>query len=249
MNDEYEIIEKENALKPSLNSDKTHGSPKFQDAINSDKTYLVNQDNIKLTQLELLLHDTNSKLQERLSKQSIKIQLQESEIERQKAANKKVMNMLNDQKQQLYGINAFVEDCFNDLQAKFAIEKSIYDSNMGKLNSEIEEMKSALFKIESLLILKQAKKSTEFSDKKQRYIKDEKNLIDLEGRTICVKTVHDQEFQLPVGNFSRILEVKESIFNILSIPIQNQILVGNGKVCENHDKIDDKDLLYLIVSK
>ena len=255
-------------------------------SIVKDQVFILkSQNNVKMKQMERHMEEKLSIITEKFNTQKLKLQLKQDEMDsKQKVNTKKVMDILNDQKQQLYGINAFVEDCFNDLQKKYVVERSIYDTKMNQLNSEICGLKTRMSKMEALMnsieitTAKQPMKniSTEYEvniehlkslslnekdaicmDPTRSFIMTENdcgssnrslNLIDLDCRTICVKTVHDQSFQISISNNSTISEVKVFIHEILGIPIEQQILVGNGKVCNDEAQVEE-DVLYLIISK
>ena len=267
--DDFELINNDTAPNSANEDGSVLKSPRSETDIIKDQVHILKtQNNAKMKQLELQMEEKLEDIKRKFNTQKLKLQLQQDAMEsRQKVSSKKVMDILNDQKQQLYGINAFVEDCFNDLQAKYAVEKSIYDAKMSSLSSDVLDMNTRVSKLEVLLQSKEnfdtkgeekepdknlsslhskARKNNSYSEVSNP---GSVNLIDLDCKTICVKTVHDQSFQVSIGSNATILEVKGFINEILSIPVDQQILVGNGKVCNDREEVHEEIVLYLIVSK
>ena len=278
MSEEFEIIDKTMAIESPTLIDNDKATQILDPilinndvSVVKDQVYILkSQNKAKMSQMERVIIEKFQEIQSTLEKQRTNLSLQQEEMEnKQKVTVKRVMDILSDQRQQLYSVNSFVEDCFNELHEKYKIERSIYDSKIQRLVHEMDILKIRLSKLEESKAVSECSFASGIIDVNQFLCFDEEmmknldkmdhydsrnapdmalNLIDLDYKTICVKTIHDQSFNVSVGIDATIAQVKSVISQVVGISKRQQILVGNGKICDDAS-IDFESILYLIISK
>eukprot|EP00834_Sanchytrium_tribonematis_P002841 NODE_96_length_20709_cov_1.429161.p10 type:complete len:227 gc:universal NODE_96_length_20709_cov_1.429161:9619-8939(-) len=167
---------------------------------------------------------------------------------------KDLSNSLREQRQQVYGISTFVEDLFVDIGSRFKVLDSEYQSQIEELTQEIHELRSRLEIVE-----KKGNGKTLDADGDNYFLEgmddmdtagrsdNIEKLIDLDYRTITIKTIRDQSFTVSVGTKSCLQDVKIVIEEVLKLPRKSQILVGNGRVVDDDETVFE-NVLYLIVN-